>query len=68
MIRNVLSIAMFAAVFFALGCGGGQGDSESAGESAASQQEASAHKPTLIYLDADNRIKDARNAIPVQVA
>jgi hypothetical protein len=42
MIRNVLSIAMFAAVLFALGCGGDQGDSESAGDSAASQQEAAA--------------------------
>lgn len=35
---------------------------------ALSRQEAAAHKPTLIYLDADNRIKDTRNAIPVQVA
>ncbi|MGB5337841.1 MAG: aspartate 1-decarboxylase, partial [Gammaproteobacteria bacterium] len=33
-----------------------------------SQQEALAFKPTLIYLDADNRIKDTRHAIPVQVA
>jgi aspartate 1-decarboxylase len=33
-----------------------------------SQQEATAFKPTLIYLDADNRIKDTRHAIPVQVA
>ena len=33
-----------------------------------SAQEAAAFKPTLVYLDADNRIKDARNAIPVQVA
>ncbi|NNG12724.1 MAG: aspartate 1-decarboxylase [Halobacteria archaeon] len=33
-----------------------------------SQQEAMAFKPTLIYLDADNRIKDTRHAIPVQVA
>ncbi len=33
-----------------------------------SQQEAGAFKPTLIYLDEDNRIKDTRNAIPVQVA
>ena len=33
-----------------------------------SQQEAAAFKPTLIYLDASNRIKDTRNAIPVQVA
>ena len=33
-----------------------------------SQQEAAIHQPTLVYLDADNRIKDTRNAIPVQVA
>ena len=33
-----------------------------------SQQETTAFKPTLIYLDADNRIKDTRHAIPVQVA
>ena len=33
-----------------------------------SQQEAAAFKPTLVYLDASNRIKDSRNAIPVQVA
>ena len=33
-----------------------------------SQQEAAVFKPTLIYLDADNRIKDLRHAIPVQVA
>lgn len=33
-----------------------------------SQQEASVFKPTLIYLDGENRIKDRRNAIPVQVA
>ena len=33
-----------------------------------SQQEAAVFKPTLIYLDADNRIKDMRHAIPVQVA
>ena len=33
-----------------------------------SQQEAAAFKPTLIYLDADNRIKDTRHSIPVQVA
>jgi len=32
------------------------------------QQEAMGYQPTLVYLDADNRIKDARNAIPVQVA
>jgi len=33
-----------------------------------SQQEAAAFKPTLVYLDAHNRIKDRRSAIPVQVA
>ena len=33
-----------------------------------SQQEAAAFKPTLIYLDEQNRIKDTRHAIPVQVA
>ena len=33
-----------------------------------SQQEANVFKPTLVYLDADNRIKASRNAIPVQVA
>jgi aspartate 1-decarboxylase len=33
-----------------------------------SQHEAAVFKPTLIYLDADNRIKDMRHAIPVQVA
>jgi aspartate 1-decarboxylase len=33
-----------------------------------SQQEAAVYKPTLVYLDEDNRIKDTRNAIPVQVA
>jgi aspartate 1-decarboxylase len=33
-----------------------------------SQQEAAAFKPTLIYLDAHNRIKGMRHAIPVQVA
>jgi len=33
-----------------------------------SQQEAAVFKPTLIYLDADNRIKEMRHAIPVQVA
>jgi len=32
------------------------------------RQEAAVHKPTLVYLDRHNRIKDARNAIPVQVA
>ena len=35
---------------------------------ALSQQEAAVFKPTLIYLDAYNRIKDMRHAIPVQVA
>lgn len=33
-----------------------------------SPQEAAAFKPTLIYLDAQNRIRDTRHAIPVQVA
>jgi aspartate 1-decarboxylase len=33
-----------------------------------SQQEAAAFKPTLVYLDEDNCIKDTRHAIPVQVA
>ncbi|MEJ2645000.1 MAG: aspartate 1-decarboxylase [Gammaproteobacteria bacterium] len=33
-----------------------------------SQQEAAAFKPTLVYLDAANRISHCRNAIPVQVA
>jgi aspartate 1-decarboxylase len=33
-----------------------------------SQQEAAVFKPTLVYLDAANRIKDRRHAIPVQVA
>ena len=33
-----------------------------------SQQEASVFNPTLVYLDAHNRIKGCRNAIPVQVA
>ncbi len=33
-----------------------------------SQQEAAVFKPALVYLDADNRIKERRNAIPVQVA
>jgi aspartate 1-decarboxylase len=33
-----------------------------------SQPEAAAFQPTLVYLDAENRIRDARNAIPVQVA
>jgi aspartate 1-decarboxylase len=33
-----------------------------------SQQEAAVFKPTLVYLDENNRIKDKRHAIPVQVA
>ena len=33
-----------------------------------SQQEAVTFKPTLIYLNENNQIKDTRNAIPVQVA
>ncbi len=33
-----------------------------------SQQEAQVFRPTLVYLDENNRIKDTRNAIPVQVA
>ena len=33
-----------------------------------SQQEAGVFKPTLIYLNEENRIKDTRHAIPVQVA
>ena len=33
-----------------------------------SQQEAAIYKPTLVYLGDGNRIKDTRNAIPVQVA
>lgn len=33
-----------------------------------SQQEAAIYKPILVYLDGENRIKDTRNAIPVQVA
>ncbi|MGD8620135.1 MAG: aspartate 1-decarboxylase [Gammaproteobacteria bacterium] len=32
------------------------------------RQEAMDYQPTLVYLDAENRIKGARNAIPVQVA
>lgn len=36
--------------------------------SSMSQQEAAAFKPVLVYLDENNRIKDRRNAIPVQVA
>ena len=33
-----------------------------------SEQEAAGFHPTLVYLDADNRIIGQRNAIPVQVA
>ncbi len=33
-----------------------------------SEQEAAAFHPTLVYLDADNRIVRQRNSIPVQVA
>ena len=33
-----------------------------------SEQEAASFKPTLVYLDADNRVVRQRNAIPVQVA
>ena len=33
-----------------------------------SQQEAVVFKPTLIYLDGNNRIKESRDTIPVQVA
>jgi aspartate 1-decarboxylase len=33
-----------------------------------SQQQAEVFKPTLVYLDETNRIKNTRNAIPVQVA
>jgi len=33
-----------------------------------SQQQAEAFKPVLIYLDENNRIKNTRDAIPVQVA
>lgn len=33
-----------------------------------SEQEAAAFHPTLVYLDAENRITRQRNAIPVQVA
>lgn len=32
------------------------------------QQEVAQHKPTLVYMDADNRIKHIGNQIPVQVA
>lgn len=35
---------------------------------ALSEQEAAGFKPTLVYLDADNRVVRQRNAIPVQVA
>jgi aspartate 1-decarboxylase len=33
-----------------------------------SQQEAAVFRPTLVYLDTANRIRDRRSAIPVQVA
>ena len=33
-----------------------------------SEQEAVGFKPTLVYLDADNRVVRQRNAIPIQVA
>jgi aspartate 1-decarboxylase len=33
-----------------------------------SQQEAATFKPTLLYLDRHNAIKDTRHSIPVQVA
>jgi aspartate 1-decarboxylase len=33
-----------------------------------STQEAAVFRPTLVYLDANNRIREQRNAIPVQVA
>lgn len=33
-----------------------------------SQQEAAIFKPTLVYLDRNNRIRATRNSIPVQVA
>ena len=32
------------------------------------QQEVLNHKPNLVYLDEQNRIKECRNSIPVQVA
>lgn len=32
------------------------------------RQEVSQHKPTLVYLDADNRIKRVGDQVPVQVA
>jgi aspartate 1-decarboxylase len=35
---------------------------------ALSEQEAADFRPTLVYLDADNRIVRQRNEIPVQVA
>lgn len=35
---------------------------------AMTQQEASAHKPSLVYLDEDNNITHRRNHIPRQVA
>lgn len=33
-----------------------------------SQQEAASHKPSLIYMNPDNTVSHASNAIPVQVA
>ena len=33
-----------------------------------SEHEAAVFKPTLVYLDTHNRIRDMRHAIPVQVA
>lgn len=33
-----------------------------------STAELAEYQPTLVYLDADNRIKDTRNSIPVQAA
>jgi aspartate 1-decarboxylase len=35
---------------------------------ALSEQEAAGFKPTLVYLDEENRVVRRRNAIPVQVA
>lgn len=32
------------------------------------ENELAAYKPTLVYLDSDNRIKATRNSIPVQAA
>lgn len=32
------------------------------------EREAAAHKPRLVYVDAQNRVTHTRNAIPVQVA